>query len=212
MVIKCKSYHFECKSHITFTSPALVYSHKHEFTLAVWMWTWLIRNTTGAGYFAVPQQAHMILRAVIPWYPYIFLVLSKIHYDSCSIFRWNGLMIMLHCICLGLGSLAMSWLLRVKSVSECTFRELFSQFPMCWGLHQQHIQPQEESWRHLERLWTIGYLVNLLVLSEAILYSELWYEYMHSVFDFSYITHLFNTTIFICNPLITLLTKCPLCP
>ena len=31
----------------------------------------------------------------------IFLVLSKIHYDSCSIFRWNGLMIMLCCIHLG---------------------------------------------------------------------------------------------------------------
>ena len=142
----------------------------------------------------------------------VFLVLSMIHYDSCSILRWNGLMIMLRCICLGLGSLAMSWPLRVKLVSECAFRELFSQFPMCWGLHQQHIQPQKESRRHLGRLWTIGYLVNFLALLEAILYSELWYEHMHSIFDFSYIIHLFNTTIFIRNSLITLLTKCPLCP
>ena len=82
-------------------------------------------------------------------------------------------MIMLRCIRLGLGSLAMSWPLRAKSISERAFRELFSQFPMCWGLRRQRIQPQEESQRHLGRLWTIGYLVNFLALSEAILYSEL---------------------------------------
>ena len=54
-------------------------------------------------------------------------------------------MIMLRCIRLGLGSLAMSWPLRAKSISERAFRELFSQFPMCWGLRRQRIQPQEES-------------------------------------------------------------------